>query len=97
MSLSILVNNADAITSLEGIPDAIRNQLSQILCDSRQMSPHFLSLLVDGSPSEIRLPDCSWLEESVFEKSFETCNSNSLTVTIGLLTCCFDVVKFIKI
>lgn len=80
MCLDILANNVDAITSLEYVPDALRNRLSRLLCDSRRMNLHFLGLLLQGSPSEIRLADCSWLEECEFEKSFEGCDLKNLTV-----------------
>ncbi|KAK2645236.1 hypothetical protein Ddye_020431 [Dipteronia dyeriana] len=80
LSLKILVKNADAIASLENVPDALRHKLSQMLCDSRGMNCHFLDLLVMGSPTEIRLRDCSWLTEQEFSKSFEGCDSSNLTV-----------------
>ncbi|KAI9191538.1 hypothetical protein LWI28_009766 [Acer negundo] len=86
LSLKILVKNADAIASLENVPDALRHKLSQMLCDSRGMNTHFLDLLVMGSPTEIRLRDCSWLTEQEFSKSFEGCDYSSLTVL--QLDCC---------
>ncbi|TXG61653.1 hypothetical protein EZV62_013016 [Acer yangbiense] len=80
LSLKILVKNADAIASLENVPDTLRHKLSQMLCDSRGMNTHFFDLLVMGSPTEIRLRDCSWLTEKEFSKSFEGCDSSNLTV-----------------
>uniref|UniRef100_A0A803M8M0 F-box/LRR-repeat protein 15-like leucin rich repeat domain-containing protein n=2 Tax=Chenopodium quinoa TaxID=63459 RepID=A0A803M8M0_CHEQI len=80
LCLNVLAENVDAITSLDTVPDALRNKLSRLLCDSRKMNPHFLGLLLDGSPSEIRLSDCSWLEERVFEKLFEACDTKIMTV-----------------
>ncbi|XP_021714997.1 F-box/LRR-repeat protein 14-like [Chenopodium quinoa] len=80
LCLNVLAENVDAITSLDSVPDALRNKLSRLFCDSRKMNPHFLSLLLDGSPSEIRLSDCSWLEEHVFEKLFEACDFKIMTV-----------------
>ncbi|GMH18105.1 hypothetical protein Nepgr_019946 [Nepenthes gracilis] len=80
LCMAILAKNADAIKSLECVPDVIRHKLSQMLCDSRKMNGHFFDLLVQGSPSEIRLRDCSWLTEEQFLRSFEGCNTNSLTV-----------------
>ncbi|KAJ4708740.1 F-box/LRR-repeat protein 13 [Melia azedarach] len=80
LCLKILLQNADAITSLENVPDALRHRLSHMLCDSRRMNSHFLNLLVSGSPTEIRIRDCSWLTEQEFTKAFETCDTSSLTV-----------------
>ncbi|PRQ46982.1 putative leucine-rich repeat domain, L domain-containing protein [Rosa chinensis] len=80
LCLSVLAMNADAIVSLESVPDALRHQLSHLLCDSRRMNTHFFELLVQGSPTEVRLRDCSWLTEEEFTKSFQQCDISNLTV-----------------
>ncbi|XP_059433293.1 uncharacterized protein LOC132166489 isoform X2 [Corylus avellana] len=80
LSMKILVKNTDAITSLEGVPDEVKNRLSQLVCDSRRMNTHFFSLLVCGSPAEVRLRDCSWLTEEEFTKSFADCDTKHLMV-----------------
>ncbi|KAJ4825233.1 hypothetical protein Tsubulata_035454, partial [Turnera subulata] len=80
LALKILVSNADAITSLETVPDALRHKLCRLLCDSRRMNSHVLDLLVCGSPLEIRLKDCSWLSEEAFTKCFESCDTTNLRV-----------------
>ncbi|XP_022728951.1 uncharacterized protein LOC111284536 isoform X2 [Durio zibethinus] len=80
MCLSVLVNNADAIASLDHVPDALRHKLCQMLCDSRRINSNFLDLVVSGSPTEIRLKDCSWLTEEQFTKCFEGCDTTNLTV-----------------
>ncbi|KAF7836808.1 DNA repair protein rhp7-like isoform X2 [Senna tora] len=80
LCLNILAKNADAIVSLDSVPDAIRHKLSQLLCDSRKMNNQFFELLLSGSPTEIRLRDCSWMTEDQFTKSFQMCNTSSLVV-----------------
>ncbi|KAL5572360.1 hypothetical protein UlMin_021957 [Ulmus minor] len=80
LSLVVLANNADAIASLEAIPDVLRHRLSQVLCDSRRMNGHFFGLLVHGSPTEVRLKDCSGLTEEQFTKALQGCDSSNLTV-----------------
>ncbi|XP_004288980.1 PREDICTED: uncharacterized protein LOC101312489 [Fragaria vesca subsp. vesca] len=80
LCLSVLAKNADEIVSLESVPDALRHQLSHLLCDSRRMNTHFFELLVQGSPTEVRLRDCSWLTEEEFTKSFQLCDITNLTV-----------------
>lgn len=80
MCFKILVKNVDAIASLESVPDALRHRLSQLLCDSRRINGHFLELLVRGTPTEIRLRDCSWLTEEQFTECFRTCNTENLLV-----------------
>lgn len=81
LSLRILVKNADAITSLDYVPDALRVKLCQLLCDSRRMDIHFFDLLVRGSPTEICVPDCSWLTEEQFTECFKNCDTSNLMVT----------------
>lgn len=80
LCLSALATNADAIVSLESVPDALRHQLSHLLCDSRRMNAHFFELLVQGSPTEVRLRDCSWMTEEELTKSFQLCDISNLTV-----------------
>ncbi|KAK4391866.1 hypothetical protein Sango_1964400, partial [Sesamum angolense] len=79
LCLLILSKNADAISSLEFVPDVLRHKICGFLCDSRRMDGHFLELLVHGSPTEIRIRDCSWLSEELFTKTFEGCNTSKLT------------------
>ncbi|KAJ7955978.1 F-box/LRR-repeat protein 13 [Quillaja saponaria] len=80
LCIMILAKHVDAIASLESVPDALRNKLSQLLCDSRRMNNHFFELLVRGSPTEICLRDCSWLTEEQFVKSFQGCDTSNLAV-----------------
>ncbi|KAB2620642.1 hypothetical protein D8674_040600 [Pyrus ussuriensis x Pyrus communis] len=80
LCLLVLAKNADAIVSLDHVADALRHRLSQILCDSRKMNSHLFELLVQGSPTEVRLRDCSWMTEEQFTKSFQQCDTVNLTV-----------------
>lgn len=80
LSMKVLAKNAEAIVSLECVPDALRHRLADILCDSRKMNVHALDLLVQGSPTEIRIKDCSWLTEEHFTKIFGSSDSKNLKV-----------------
>ncbi|GMN53009.1 hypothetical protein TIFTF001_022151 [Ficus carica] len=80
LSLRCLADNADKLVSLDNIPDCLRHQLSQLLCDSRRMDAHFFKLLVQGSPTEVRLKDCSRLTEDEFTKSFQNFDPSNLVV-----------------
>ncbi|KAK3040369.1 hypothetical protein RJ639_026774, partial [Escallonia herrerae] len=83
LCVAILSKNVDAITSLDSVPDLLRHRLSQLLCDTRRMNDHFFDLLLSGSPTEIRVRDCSWLSEKHFAKSFEACDVNNLMYQCG--------------
>ena len=92
LCLIILSQNADAIASLENVPDALRHKLSQLLCDSRRMNNHVFELLIRGSPTEVRLRDCSWLTEEQFTDSFQTCDTSNLTVCSSYhMICCYYI------
>ncbi|KAL6585720.1 hypothetical protein OROMI_002364 [Orobanche minor] len=80
LCLSILSKNVDAVTSLDFVPDVLRHKITCFLCDSRRMNSKFLELLVHGSPTEIRIRDCSWLTEELFTKVFEGVDASQLTV-----------------
>ncbi|KAK4337979.1 hypothetical protein RND71_042466 [Anisodus tanguticus] len=80
LCMDILVKNADAITSLDCVPDALRHRICQSLCDSRKMTYQFFDLLIRGSHTEIRIRDCSWLNEEKFTQSFEGCDTSNLVV-----------------
>ncbi|KAM7510740.1 hypothetical protein LguiB_009615 [Lonicera macranthoides] len=80
LSLNVLAKNVDAIVSLELCPDALRRRLTELLCDSRQMNLHALDLLLRGSPTEIRIKDCSWITEEQFSNKFGSFDSKSLRV-----------------
>ncbi|GMI89368.1 hypothetical protein HRI_002606100 [Hibiscus trionum] len=80
LSLRALAKNADAIVSLNHVPDMLRHKLSRLLCDSRKMGAQFLQLLASGSPTEIRVNDGSQVTEDEFTKIFSCCDSNNLTV-----------------
>ncbi|KAL5098329.1 hypothetical protein RYX36_002656 [Vicia faba] len=80
LCIRILAKNVDAVVSLESVPDALRHRLSQLLCDSRRMNDHFFELLVVGTPTEIRLRNCSWLSEEHFTKCFQASDTSNLLV-----------------
>ncbi|KAI3864265.1 hypothetical protein MKX03_006098 [Papaver bracteatum] len=80
MSMNLLAKHVEALSSLRGIPDVLRNKLSNVLCDSRKMDSHFMELLTSGSPTEIRVKDGSWLTEEEFSKIMKGCDTSNLTV-----------------
>lgn len=75
-----IVENVDAVTSLDYVPDVLRHRLSDMLCNSRKMDNHFLGLLVSGSPTEIHVRECSWVTEEIFTRTFEGRDMRNLTV-----------------
>ncbi|KAI3979380.1 hypothetical protein MKX01_001572 [Papaver californicum] len=80
MSMNLLAKHVEALSSLGGVPDVLRNKLSNVLCDSRRMDSHFMKLLTSGSPTEIRVKDGSWLTEEEFSKIMKGCGTNNLAV-----------------
>ncbi|KAJ9702119.1 hypothetical protein PVL29_004046 [Vitis rotundifolia] len=80
VSLDALAKNSDAIVSLELIPDVLRHKISRAICRGRRMNAHFMELLLRGSPTEIRVDDCSWMTEEQFTNLFRRCKTKNLTV-----------------
>lgn len=81
LSLKILARNAEAIVSLELVPDFLRHKLSQIVRKKRKMNARFLELLASGSPTEIRLNDCSEINTDDFTRIFGACDKKNLIVS----------------
>ncbi|TYJ25026.1 hypothetical protein E1A91_A07G020100v1 [Gossypium mustelinum] len=80
LSLCALAKNAEAIVSLNHVPDMLRHKLSRSVSNSRKMDAHFLQLLASGSPTEIRVNDCSRVTEDEFTKIFGCCDTKNLIV-----------------
>ncbi|KAE8653455.1 hypothetical protein Csa_007144 [Cucumis sativus] len=80
LCLRVLAENADAISSLDFVPDTFRHKLSRLLCDSRKMNSQFFNLLLCGSPTEVCIRDCSWLSEEEFVQSFQGCDTSKLMI-----------------
>ncbi|KAI3978168.1 hypothetical protein MKX01_012999 [Papaver californicum] len=80
MSMNLLAKHVEALSSLRGVPDVLRNKLSNVLCDSRRMDSHSMELLTNGSPTEIRVKDCSWLTEEQFSEILKGCDTHSLMI-----------------
>ncbi|KAF6174851.1 hypothetical protein GIB67_026339 [Kingdonia uniflora] len=80
LCMNIVVNNAADVVSLEDVPDVLRNKLCQLLCDSRRMDFQFFDLLVRGSPTEIRVNNCSWMKEEQATDTLGFFDKSNLTV-----------------
>ncbi|KAK3041747.1 hypothetical protein RJ639_000671, partial [Escallonia herrerae] len=78
LSLKVLAENAEAVVSLDPVPDALKHRLTDMLCDSRKMTAHVLDLIVRGSPTQIRIKDCSWMTEEHFTKAFGSIDTKNL-------------------
>ncbi|XP_042034444.1 protein AMN1 homolog isoform X1 [Salvia splendens] len=84
-SLMILTLNALAvfpneITSLKNVPDNLRLRLINRMCDKSTMNAAVLRLLVERSPTEIRVKDCSWLTQVHFHHTIGNCDTSKLQV-----------------
>ncbi|KAJ3677093.1 hypothetical protein LUZ60_002817 [Juncus effusus] len=80
LAMRVLVENADEIESLEGIPDGMKSRIVRMLCDSRKMSFRVLCQLAKDRPAEICVSDCSWVTEKEFQEVFGDCDTSDLKV-----------------
>ncbi|KAK9274219.1 hypothetical protein L1049_019033 [Liquidambar formosana] len=91
LSIDVLAKNAEAIVSLEPAPDALKHKLSHAVCDYRKMNCQFVELLVRGSPTEVRVKDCSWMTEDQFTNIFRSWDITNLRVLqLDLCGRCMD-------
>ncbi|XP_024959331.1 F-box/LRR-repeat protein 2 isoform X2 [Cynara cardunculus var. scolymus] len=63
LSLNVLAKNPDAVSSFEDVPDWLKRRIVNLLCDVHTMDIRILELLFEGSPTEIRVKNCSWMTE----------------------------------
>lgn len=82
LSLKVLAANAEAIVSLELVPEFLRRRLADSICNLRKMDIHTFELFVEGSPTEICIKDCSWLTEHDFSKAFGNFDAKNLMVRL---------------
>ncbi|XP_027081330.1 uncharacterized protein LOC113781431 isoform X1 [Coffea eugenioides] len=80
LSLKALAAKAEAIVSLELVPDFLRRKLADCICNLRKMDVHTFELFVKGSPTEIRIKDCSWLTDCHFSEAFGNFDAKNLKV-----------------
>ncbi|GFY95177.1 hypothetical protein Acr_10g0005620 [Actinidia rufa] len=80
LSMKVLAKNAEAIVSLEYVPDSLKHRLANMFCDYRKMNSHTLNLLVQGYPTEICIKDCSWMTEEQFTEIFGSIDTKNLKV-----------------
>lgn len=80
LSLKALAESADGLVSLGHVPDNLRGRLTNILCDTSKMNAHFMDLLVEGCPTEIRIKNCSWLTDNQFKDTFGNWQTKDLRV-----------------
>lgn len=80
LSLKALAANAEAIVSLELVPDFLRRKLADCICNLQKMDIHTYELFVKGSPTEIRIKDCSRLTDCHFSKAFGNFDAKNLKV-----------------
>ncbi|CAI9095946.1 OLC1v1031994C2 [Oldenlandia corymbosa var. corymbosa] len=80
LSVKVLAENAEAIVSLELIPDSLRKKLANVLCNRRGMNIRTFELFVSGSPTEICIKDSSWLTQEQLIATFRNFDASNLTV-----------------
>ena len=80
-SLNGLANNADAISSLDHVPEFLRRRLMDLSCDKHTMNTHILKFLFKDSPTEICVKNFSWSSENQIGGALEKSNLHNLKVS----------------
>jgi hypothetical protein len=62
LALELLVRHISAVTSLWGVPDAIRSQIAAAAAARRKLAPEVALLFGADTPSELVMPDCHRLD-----------------------------------
>eukprot|EP00850_Spirogloea_muscicola_P000622 SM000002S05702 [mRNA] locus=s2:1777468:1780750:+ [translate_table: standard] len=80
MCMALLVTNVDYVESMRGVPDVVRRRLAAALCSRRKMGPKSLALLFEGAPTEVAIPDCSFVTEVELTHAMAQCSTDQLEV-----------------
>ncbi|KAL9673110.1 hypothetical protein QQ045_029363 [Rhodiola kirilowii] len=80
LSFAYLAEYSEGLVSMENIPIEIRHKLCRAACDYGKMNFEFMKLIVAGSPSEVCVPDCSWMTTKQFVDVFRACDTKNLKV-----------------
>ncbi|XP_043710583.1 dynein regulatory complex subunit 6-like [Telopea speciosissima] len=80
LSDNCLVENCDRIQSLKELSEITKFRISRNVCHSQKMKAEFMKILVDGSPKEIHVKDCSLITETELRSVLLACNPENLTV-----------------
>ena len=64
MCCRFLCDNLEHVASFDGLPDPVRVKLAHWLSRRRLLTPEFLPLVTEGSPTDVQLGDCSLLPEA---------------------------------
>ena len=83
LCLAVVSANAGEVESLEGVPDAIRRDLSRSMSVRRAVDGRMLRLLLAGVSRELVVADCSLASEDDLREALATCDRGRLEVSEG--------------
>ena len=83
MCLAVVSANASEVESLDGVPDAIRRDLSRSMSVRRAVDGRMLRLLLAGVSRELVVADCSLASEDDLREALSTCDRERLEVRVG--------------
>ncbi|GJP67990.1 hypothetical protein CLOP_g24746 [Closterium sp. NIES-67] len=78
LCLELVATHIDGLESVEGVPDAVRRDLSACLSAQRRLDGRVLHLLLEGVATELSVADCSLVSEADLKSALSTCNAANL-------------------
>lgn len=80
LCLAVVSAHASEVETLDGVPDAVRRDLSRSMSVRRAVDGRMLRLLVDGVSSELVVADCSLASEDDLREALAMCDKDRLEV-----------------
>lgn len=68
LALDLVVEYAEDVESLWGLPEVVRTRVAAAVCRARRLSPSVARLFVTHAPEEVCLPDCALLGPAELEE-----------------------------
>ncbi|CAH8251761.1 unnamed protein product [Arabidopsis lyrata] len=77
-----VAENSHALSSLQLVPDDLKSRIASMVPRLSKIDANFVKLLVQDSPAEVIVKDCSSLEENDVKDILSACNGDKLQVLI---------------
>eukprot|EP00803_Ostreobium_quekettii_P003278 evm.model.scf_2717.2 EVM.evm.TU.scf_2717.2 scf_2717:9096-14414(+) len=78
LTLEVVCEYIDCTNTLQGMPDGMKVELAGMACKKRKLSPEVCKMFVADSPSEVKLLNCTQLDQKTMGEVLKSCATSRL-------------------